>query len=734
MTMPRWQKVALIAAGMLLLLAVFVAYLLPVIVISQAEQRVEAATGRKLEIGAMSFNPFTFVVVIDDFRFSEIGGKETFATFSRARIVVSPLSLFRRATIIDAAYITSPHFRIVRIGENNYNLSDLRKWLPLHPRLSVNNLTMTNGSVDFIDRALPAPQLQELRKIELSVPFITTMAYYSDRFITPRLSAELNGSPLQMEGKLRPFPRAVEATASIKVEELSLRPLLPYVPVDLPLRIESGRVSAQLALSYRASAPENPQLALSGSAILADMKFADRSGAPLLTVTRCDLAGHLDSGGPEGIRMEKLIVQAGQLFLLSGRGKGSTLAALSLNGGKFNQKEKRLEVAEMTLRDGDLRFSRDQGNLLPLKWELLQFDQLKGSLAPFTLDIGEVALTRFSSRVVVDKNGRLNLTPQEPAGKEQKGEERMIRIGAVTMQDGTLAFTDHHVPGGYSTTLYNLGGQISGLSAAKKSFADVDLHGSLEKRSPLRITGRINPLHDDFFADLNISFTAIELSPLTPYSVTYLGYAIDQGELFLNSNYLITNRKLDLENRARIAGLDFGKRSENENAISSSIQLAVALLKDQKGEIRFDFPVTGRTDDPHFSVRDLLLEILQNFLATAEDSPFSLLPSLSGTKEDWSRVGFASGSAELSPAEQEKLLKLATALNDRPALKIKVVGFGDRGEDDDSLRSLAEARAAGVRAFLIEQGEMDGARLLLERGDINRAAGSRVVFEVVVDD
>ena len=859
MIMPRWQKVAIIAAGMMLLLAVFVAYLLPVIVISQAEQRVEAATGRKLEIGEISFNPFTLVVVIEDFRFSEVGGEETFATFSRARIAMSPLSLIRGRSIVASADITSPYFRIVRIGANNYNLSDLRKWLPRHPRLSVNNLTMTNGSVDFIDQALPAPQRHELRKIELAVPFITTMAYYSDRFITPRLSAELNGKPLQLEGTLRPFPRAAEASFTFKVQDLSLPDYLPYLPTTFPLQIEAGRLSGQMVVTYRTAQQEKPELSVAGSVTLADVKVSDRSGAPFLAVIRVDaeidcarflarefalssfyvdgleifltrdakgiwshsrLSGEPTPGAPprgkalvsvtesrlrngrfhfvdnlppggfstdlEGIALDlrdystspgkrtsyalSFTTVRGEKGRLQGefslrpftaaaafelnevaleayapyfaallpakvKGRGAATGNLAFGGPEGP----RLEVADLTIRDGGLQFSRDrQVPILPLTWDRLQLDQLKWSFAPFALHIGGVTLSRFSSEIVVAPGGSLNLKQLFRSEKEEKpapsGKGRMIRIGTVTLEAGTLLFSDHHVPGGFSTTLDNLGGRISGLSSESNRFADVDLNASLEKRSPLTITGQINPLRGDLFVDLKGRFDAIELAPLTPYAVTYLGYAIDQGQLFLNSDYRIKNSKLDLENNLRIAQLDFGQRMESEKSISTAVQLAVALLMDRQGEIHLDLPVTGQTADPQFSVMNLAGEILRNLLTTVETAPLSLLPSLSGTQEDWNSVGFAPGSSELSPGEQQKLLKLATALNDRPALKIRVVGLTDRVGDDAGLRTLAEARAAGVRTFLVEQGGMDGARLLLEGGDLERASGNRVVLEVVVDD
>jgi outer membrane protein OmpA-like peptidoglycan-associated protein len=434
--------------------------------------------------------------------------------------------------------------------------------------------------------------------------------------------------------------------------------------------------------------------------------------------------------------LEKVSIQARQLAVPWGKGGGINLAALSLNGGRFSSQEKRLEASAVTTQGGDLQFRRDrQGPILPLSWDRLRLDRIKWSFAPFALDIGGVTLSRFFSEIAVASDGSLNLTQLTPAEKGEErvaaGKGRRLSIGTVNLKDGTLLFSDHRVPGGYSTTLYNLGGRIDGLSSESNRFADVNLHGTLEKRSPLTISGQINPLRGDLFVDLTGSFTGIELAPMTPYAVTYLGYAIDQGQLFLNSTYRIKNNQLDVENKLRIAQLDFGQRIESEKSISSAVQLVVALLKDRQGEIHLDLPVTGRTDDPQFSVRNLVLEILRNLLTTAEEAPLALLPSLSGTQEDWSSIGFAPGSSELSTGAQEKLLKLATALNDRPALKIRVVGFA---EDDAGLRGLAEARAAGVRSFLVEQGGMEGARLLLGGEDLERRPGNRVVLEVVVDD
>jgi len=110
-------------------------------------------------------------------------------------------------------------------------------------------------------------------------------------------------------------------------------------------------------------------------------------------------------------------------------------------------------------------------------------------------------------------------------------------------------FSDDHLPSRFRTVFHNLGGRVSGLSSDMDSRATVDLRGSLEQQSPLQITGTVNPLRDDLFVDLTISFKDIELSPATPYSGTYLGYTIDRGKLSLDLKYHIENKELVAQNR-----------------------------------------------------------------------------------------------------------------------------------------------------------------------------------------
>jgi uncharacterized protein involved in outer membrane biogenesis len=356
-----------------------------------------------------------------------------------------------------------------------------------------------------------------------------------------------------------------------------------------------------------------------------------------------------------------------------------------------------------------------------LKWESLQLDRIQGTLEPFSLAIGDVALTNVYSRIVVRKDGTLNLQnllgkpeaalqSQSAGGKGQEAENVIqkteaapltkeiqnkstqtsaktpINIGSVSVQAGTIAFSDRHLPQTFTSTFYNLGGRVSGLSSETTSLAEVDLRGNLENHSPLQITGRINPLRDDLFVDLKVAFTDIDLSPTTPYTGTYLGYTVEKGKLFLDLKYLIDKKALTSENRVFIDQFTFGDKVASEKATSLPVRLAVALLKDRKGEIHLDLPVTGRTDDPKFSIWGVVWQVFKNLIVKAATSPFALLSSMGGNGQDFSSVPFEYGRSALTPAEQQKLNALSKVLIDRPGIKLEIKGFVEREQDAEGYR------------------------------------------------
>jgi uncharacterized protein involved in outer membrane biogenesis len=338
-----------------------------------------------------------------------------------------------------------------------------------------------------------------------------------------------------------------------------------------------------------------------------------------------------------------------------------------------------------------------------LRWERLQFNGIDGRLGPFALKVAAIAINDYYARVLIDEQGQLNFAhlavhkaaesaapeavPQpEPADSAVPTPKSEVRIDKITLQGGTVNFTDRHLGRPFSAEMLQLGGRIEGLNSAAATRAEVDLRGRLRNESPLTITGTFNPLADPLALDLAVDFNDIDLSPLSPYAGTYVGYLIERGKLNVALAYRIEDGKLKASNRLFIDQFTFGDKVESARATNLPVKLAVALLKDRNGEIHLDIPVYGDLNDPQFSVWGVIWQVVKNLLVKAATSPLALLGALGGGGEDFSVIAFPAGSARLTDAELAKLAKIADTLRDRPDLKIEVKGYVDPDNDPEPYR------------------------------------------------
>jgi hypothetical protein len=351
-------------------------------------------------------------------------------------------------------------------------------------------------------------------------------------------------------------------------------------------------------------------------------------------------------------------------------------------------------------------------------WESLKLGGLDVGYNPAYCRVKTAALADFYARVIVSSDGSVNLrqvfdvnagtgapapgaqaTPNKTPGRAASKPATDVRIERVTVQGGRINFSDNHVKPNYSANLVDVGGRISGLSSQANTVGDLDLIGKLDRYAPLEIKGKINPLRDDLFVDLKATFKDMDLSGVTPYSGKYLGYTIQKGKLSFDLTYLIVKRKLDSQNNVFLDQLEFGERVESPTATNLPVRLAVALLKDRKGEIRLDLPVSGSLDDPQFSVWKVIIQILVNLLAKAATAPFALLGAMLGGGEDLSHLEFEYGSAMIAQANAKALDVLIKALHERPSLKLEVEGHVDAEKDREGLRQFLFTRKLQAQKF-----------------------------------
>jgi len=392
-------------------------------------------------------------------------------------------------------------------------------------------------------------------------------------------------------------------------------------------------------------------------------------------------------------------------------GNASVRGALDLAIGKPTRAGFKGEIAIADLASLD---EANQSDLL--KWKSLALGGIDAQLEPLAVTVGDIAISDFFARLLLNENGEFNLQrlsrdraaaaeAPKPTGEAKTVEvaaspgagTTWLKLGKATLTNGHVDFTDHFIRPNYSANITGLTGSLSSLAFDQP--ADVELHGNVQGSAPLEISGRINPLGENLFLDVKATATDIDLPPLTPYSDKYVGYGIEKGKLSMKVSYLIDNRKLKAENSIILDQLTFGQKVESPDAIKAPVLLAVSLLKDHNGVIKFDLPVGGSLDDPKFSVGGLIFRAIVGLIVKVVTAPFAILGAIGGHGEELAYIEFAPGSAALDPAADDKLKAVAKALADRPAVKLDIAGRVDPAQDREALRRAAVDRQVRSQKF-----------------------------------
>jgi hypothetical protein len=358
-----------------------------------------------------------------------------------------------------------------------------------------------------------------------------------------------------------------------------------------------------------------------------------------------------------------------------------------------------------------------------LRWKTLNLSGLDVKLAPalhpqVTVERG--ALSDFFARIAIQENGRINLqdiskpaaaqaaattsgaaSPTTPALASAAAQPlpnptdalaANITIGPFSLVNGAVDFSDKFIRPNYRANLTDLTGRLGGFSSdgataqvdgqSVPQMAELELRGKAEGTASLEISGKLNPLAKPLALDIEGRVRDLELPPLSPYTIKYTGHGIERGKLSLDVGYtVLPNGQLTARNQLVLNQLTFGDAVPDAPA-SLPVKLATALLSDRNGVIDLNLPISGSLNDPEFSLVPVIFKIIGNVIVKAITAPFSLLASaLGGSDAELSTVAFAPGTAQLLPAAQDKLARVAKALIDRPSLTLTVVGTANLDEE-----------------------------------------------------
>ncbi|MCU8057854.1 DUF748 domain-containing protein [Shewanella sp. SM34] len=383
-------------------------------------------------------------------------------------------------------------------------------------------------------------------------------------------------------------------------------------------------------------------------------------------------------------------------------------SGLLSSAGKLTADAKGKAIYGGSVELDDLAIHDKLRNAPLVKWQKMNINQLDFDQQKNQIKIDHLAFNQPYAKVVIAKDRTTNISDlivEAPAANSKTTKntttasakqtelqtaskttpELSLDIQKISFSQGSAYFADNSLTPNFASGIELLEGNITHLSSTPGTKASVDIKGKIDKYAPVTLKGDINPLLDMPYLDLDLVFKSVELTSVNPYSGTYAGYYIDKGQLSLSLNYQLDKNKLKGSNHLVIDQLKLGKPSDSDLATSLPITLAIALLQDRNGVIDLGMEVSGDLDSPSFSVGSIIMTAITNVITKAVTAPFTFLAGLIGSDETLDKISFAAGKFSLSEDEQKSLDKLASALLDRPMLKLSVEGEVDAINDSQAI-------------------------------------------------
>lgn len=572
-------------------------------------------------------------IELADFRLSEAGSRDPVVTLPSVGVHGIRLDLPKRELGIGRVSLTGADVRAWLAEDGVINFKPLFAPVPAPEQASrpteapapaatgppwtveVQAVEVERSQVEFEDRTLATPAQLMIENLQVSakdlhVPLSGSIPVTAGFTLNRQGTFEGRGS-VQLD--------PLQASLSLKLAHIGLRPFQPYLDRTMQVDIMDGEVELDGEVTYRSRSESEPMLRYVGQVGVNKLHVAER-----------------------------------------------------VSGKEF------------------------------LGWTALGLQKVALDVSPTKVKIGEIALRDPAVRLVTEKDGSLNLSnlmrktePQAaeptppPAARESPGKKTAptpVDIDVVRLSKLSATFIDESIDPVVATGITDLSGTIKGLSSKQVAKAQVALAGEVDEVAPIKIQGQINPLSEDAYTHLTFLFQGVDLTAVSPYAGKYVGYPITKGKLSLDLMYQVSKKQLVGENKVLVDQLTFGEKTDSPDATSLPVRLAVGLLKDRRGRIDIDLPVRGDLNEPDFRYGRVVLNALVNLITKVATSPFSALGGLvGGGGEDLQFIEFTAGSEDLREAEQRKIDSIANALQERPALRVDVIGTADPVSDRDAL-------------------------------------------------
>lgn len=643
-----------------------------------------------LSVERIRFNPFSWVLQLQDFRALDPGGREA-ASFATFRLNLQPGTLLGDTKVVREIFWDQPNCSVIIDAAGRLNLTSVfglkeRKPEPEHseplvlPALRIEHLEVRDASLSLRMEAPATPFEREVKQLSFVMRNLETDPGRENPYRF-ELSTSV-GETLTVEGALRLDP--LSTTGHLSLGSLSLPEFSAFGGSLTAARIASGELDLEL-----------------------DYHFRPLAQLPAFGIDE----GRLEIRGLELVENDSSLYR---LELLQGLG-----LRLDIPGRSAGFDSLLIDGASVLLRrsaDGSLRLlapsSTPSGDPAPPA----------PSTAPAPagpLAFGVMAADQDIGLPI--EAARRQLRVLGSGGEGESASPLVVELGTCTLRGSSLRVRDESIRPRLDLSLEGIELDAGPYDPAQ----DLPMPFSIKLKLPgdpggaLRAEGSLLPLDLTAATRLKAGASGIPLSPFAGYLAAAIGRPTTAGTLSGQIELTIQDGAINAGNQLEIRALAFGPRREGSDAPQLPLELALAILEDRERVIHLNLPVKGNLKHPEFSAGGMISYAIRNVIEKVVTAPFSLLGRLLPDTDDkvMDAVEFKPGRDQLPEGIDQDLQALAQVMNARPGLTLELTPCFSTRQDAQAWSELQFER----RLAVLEGRGMDRKAAIKElHGDLPR--------------
>jgi hypothetical protein len=211
---------------------------------------ISVATSRDVTVDAFEFDVFTGRLAVRGFRLFDRDGRTPLAEFERLDARIHRRSLLRARLWIEEAALRNPAVHLIRLTPDTFNISDLLQRGRRHGHtfdVTVDRFSLLGGRVTIEDRVLAPRRTWTAENLAVEARNVAARRGGG----SARVSGAVAGADMSMTIEdLSLEPAHFRAAVTLRDIDLALSRF--YIPAEVDVRLEHGRVDGSLSVVHDA--------------------------------------------------------------------------------------------------------------------------------------------------------------------------------------------------------------------------------------------------------------------------------------------------------------------------------------------------------------------------------------------------------------------------------------------------------------------------------------------------